>query len=192
MIFVDDVVVSEEILLARFGCDTGACKGAWCVVGSAGAPVRDGERAVLNKAWRLLESELPAAARQAVADEGLLQPSSDGDYELATVGDAECVFVKRTPDGVAVCAIQEAHLQGRFHWPKPISCHLFPIRETRLGAVSYLNFEYVPEICEPAVVNARANGLYLTDMVAEPLTRRFGSAWTRTFLEACRSHREGG
>lgn len=191
MIFVEDVVVSDDIPLARFVCHTGACKGACCVVGSAGAPVTDAEIPVLNKAWRLLKDELPQAAREAVVEKGLVRPSPDGDHELTTVGDAECVFVKRSADGVAVCAIQEAHQQGRFPWPKPISCHLFPIRETRLGAISYLNFEYVPEICEPAVVHAKAQGLYLTDMLADPLTRRFGAAWTEAFLDACRHVRDG-
>lgn len=191
MIFVDDVIVADDIPLARFSCNTGACKGACCVVGSAGAPVRQSEIPVLNKAWRLLKDELPPASREAVIEKGLVRASSDGDYELSTIGDAECVFVKRTSEGVAICAIQEAHQQGRFQWPKPISCHLFPIRETRLGAVSYLNFEYVPEICEPAVTHARANGHHLSDMLAEPLARRFGAAWVRAFLDACRQAREG-
>lgn len=185
MIFVRDVIVSDDIPAARFACDTGACKGACCVVGSAGAPVSSSEIPVLNKAWSLLKDELRPQARDAVADKGLIRPSPDGDYELSTVDDADCVFVKRADRGVAVCAIQQAHEQGRFHWPKPLSCHLYPIRETRIGAVTYLNFEFVPEICEPAVHHARTRGLYLTDIMAEPLTRRFGADWTEEFLAAC-------
>jgi len=185
-------MVSEDIAFARFACNTGACKGACCVVGSAGAPVTAAEIPVLNKAWSLLKDELRSQSRDAVADKGLVRASSDGDYELSTIGDAECVFVQFTEAGTAVCAIQKAFYEGRFHWPKPISCHLFPIRATTIGAVTYLNFEFVPEICEPAVRHAKTEGIWLSDYIREPLERRFGSDWADEFQAACAYVRSQG
>lgn len=185
MIFVRDVMVSEDIAFARFACNTGACKGACCVVGSAGAPVNKSEIPVLNKAWSLLKDELRPQSRDAVADKGLIRPSPDGDFELSTIGDAECVFVQFTDSGTAVCSIQKAFYEGRIQWPKPISCHLFPIRATTIGAVTYLNFEFVPEICEPAVHHAKSEGIYLSDYIREPLERRFGKDWVDEFQAAC-------
>jgi len=178
-------MISEDIAFARFACNTGACKGACCVVGSAGAPVAKSEIPVLNKAWSLLKDELRPQSRDAVADKGLIRPSSDGDFELSTIGEAECVFVQFTESGTAVCSIQKAFYEGRINWPKPISCHLFPIRATTIGAVTYLNFEFVPEICEPAVHHAKAEGVYLSDYIREPLERRFGKDWVDEFQAAC-------
>ena len=79
----------------------------------------------MNKAWSLLKDELRPQSRDAVADKGLIRPSPDGDFELSTIGDAECVFVQFTDSGTAVCSIQKAFYEGRIQWPKPISCHLF-------------------------------------------------------------------
>ncbi len=189
MFAVGQALVSSDIPRARFSCHLAACKGACCVVGSAGAPVAAQEIPVLNQAWAALRAELPQAAHHAVADRGLTRPSPDGDFELATVGGAECVFVAHTADGTAICAIQRAWLEGRFHWPKPISCHLFPIRISTIGGTDFLNFEYVPEICEPAVVHGRTTDRWLSDELAEPLIRRFGQAWYQEFRTACEDAR---
>ena len=39
MIQIGDVVVSLDVFQEKFLCDLGACKGACCIEGDAGAPV---------------------------------------------------------------------------------------------------------------------------------------------------------
>jgi hypothetical protein len=48
MLAIGETLVSEEILEKKFVCDLTACKGACCVKGDYGAPLEDGELAVLD------------------------------------------------------------------------------------------------------------------------------------------------
>lgn len=189
MFQVQQTLISDDIAHALFSCQLNACKGACCVVGDAGAPVEKNEVAILNKAWKLLQDELRPEARATVADKGLVNRDGKG-LELSTVGDAECVFVTYSTSGIAKCAIQKAFYDGRINWEKPLSCHLFPIRITSIGEMDYLNFEYVPSICSPAVTYAKENTVYLAEFLDGPLIRKYGQDWYDEFLAACRYIRE--
>lgn len=188
MFFVDHVYLSDDVALARFSCNIRACGGACCVQGAAGAPVRPGERAVLNKAWHLLKEELRPEAREQVETHGLVYGSGK-DLELACVKAGACVFVEFDDDGTALCSIQKAAMEGRLNWPKPISCHLYPLRIMEAGGADYVNFEYVPDMCSTACTHARETGTYLAETLEEPLTRKYGADWYIRFLEACQTVR---
>jgi hypothetical protein len=179
------------VAFARFACNTPVCRGACCVVGEAGAPVEQNELLVLKKAYKLLENELDSTARAVVEEQGLVKPTQSG-YELSCVGDAECVFTGTAPGGVVICTIQRAYFEGRFHWQKPISCHLFPLRITNIGALDYLNFEYVPEICSSGALKGKEEKIYLSEYLKEALTRKYGQDWYDEFLAACTYIRQTG
>ena len=53
MIQIGDVVVSLDVFQEKFLCDLGACKGACCIEGDAGAPVELDEVMELKKFCRL-------------------------------------------------------------------------------------------------------------------------------------------
>lgn len=184
MFCVDDVYLSDEIALARFSCNIKACKGACCVRGDAGAPVHNSERAVLNKAWHLLKDELRPEAREQVETHGLINGSGKN-LELACSDGAACVFVQYDEAGVALCGIQKAMLEGRLNWPKPISCHLYPLRIMEAGGADYIHFEYIPEMCSAACTHARETNTYLAETLETPLTRKYGANWYQRFLKAC-------
>jgi hypothetical protein len=181
--FVGNTIVSDDLATYKFACDLGRCKGACCVVGSAGAPVKGSEIPVLRRAFEELKSELRPEAVAVVEQSGLVHKYGEG-YELACTNGAECVFVKYDKFEVATCAIQEAYDEGRLNWPKPISCHLFPVRVTSLASQDLLNVEYVPSICSPACDRGAAEGIGLAEFLKEPLTRAYGSEWYSEFLEA--------
>jgi Fe-S-cluster containining protein len=185
MFQVHQTLISDDIAHARFACQLTSCKGACCVVGEAGAPVEQRELAILNKAWNLLKNEVREEARAVVETQGLISKKGDG-YELSCVGDAECVFVQYDGAGVAKCTIQKAFYEGRIDWEKPLSCHLFPIRITNIGEYDYLNFEFVPEICSPAVQHGKESKVYLAEFLDGPLVRKYGLEWYDDFLAACR------
>ena len=42
MIVIDNTIVSDNLYLIHFNCVVGKCKGACCVEGDAGAPIRAG------------------------------------------------------------------------------------------------------------------------------------------------------
>lgn len=189
MFFAGNAIIADDIATFRFGCDLSRCKGACCVVGSAGAPVKGSEVPVLRKAFEALKTELRPEAVQTVESTGLVHQHAGG-YELACTDGAECVFVVYDDAGVATCAIQQAYEEGRFTWPKPISCHLFPIRVTTLASQDMLNLEYVPSICSPACERGEREGIGLAEFLKEPLVRAYGSEWYEEFLEAVEGVRE--
>ena len=185
MLKVGDIILSDDIVTTKFACDITRCKGACCVVGDAGAPVSKDEVPVLHKAYRALKEELRPEAVAVAEREGVVIGSKKEGYEIACVGQAECIFVQYDEQEVAYCAIQKAYYEGRFNWEKPISCHLFPVRLKKISGFTYANYEYVPSICSAACDRGENEGIYLSDFLEKPLVRRFGKEWYEEFLAAC-------
>lgn len=181
--------MADDIATARFSCQVSLCKGACCVVGDAGAPVSRQEIPVLRKAWDKLKGELRSRAREVVEQEGLVKGNNRDGYELACTDSRECVFVTYDGDGAARCAIQQAYYEGRLNWEKPISCHLFPVRLKRVAGFDYASFEYIPSLCASACEHGSREGIWLSDFLEEPLSRRYGAEWYETFSDACREKR---
>lgn len=185
MFRVHDVILSEDIAVAKFACDISKCKGACCVVGDAGAPVSKDEIPVLKKAFKELKHRLSSEALKTAKKSGVVQGDGKTGYELTCVENGECIFVEKRDDGTATCAIQNAYYNGEFNWEKPISCHLYPLRLKRISGFDYVNFEYIPELCSAGCQNGEENGTYLSDFLKTALVRRYGEQWYRDFKIAC-------
>jgi len=184
MFAVGNILISDDLLDAPISCNLGACHGACCVQGDSGAPLDADERERLEAVLPAVAHRLRPEALEVIARDGVWEETSPGHYATTCVGDAECVFV--TYQGpVASCAIHAAFLEGRVDWPKPISCHLYPIRVEDLGDFEALNYEKVG-ICEPGIRHGRRQGTELADFLKEPLVRRYGEAWYHDFREAVR------
>lgn len=199
MFVVDDILISDEVPRTRFACALAACHGACCVQGEAGAPLEPAERSVLERLLPAVEADLRPEARAAIAARGVWEETAPGAYATTCVeaGDGvetdengACVFV--TYDGpVARCAIQQAHQQGRLgavldqDFPKPLSCHLFPLRRARYGEQEVLNYEQA-DCCAPARAAAEGSpGLSLAAFAQAPLVRAYGADWYARFRAAC-------
>ncbi|MFU8861129.1 MAG: DUF3109 family protein [Cyclonatronaceae bacterium] len=189
MFQVGDVLISDDVAKARFACDLGRCKGACCVLGAAGAPLKRSEIPVVNKAWKTLRAEVSERAREVAADEGLIR-NIEYAPELNFTDGADCIFVVYEGD-VALCSIQKAFDEGRFNWPKPFSCHLYPLRITDMGSVKMINYEYIPSMCGPACERGEKERVYLSDFLKDALIREFGPEWYEEFRVTCRKIREG-
>ncbi len=188
MFVVDDILISDALLEAPFACNLGACLGACCVQGDSGAPLEPEERAVLEAALPRVRKYLRPEALAVIEREGVWEEVEPGAYATTCVDGAECVFV--TYDGpVAKCALQKAHLAGRLDFPKPLSCHLFPVRVEHVGASEVLNYEQIG-LCDPARRHGRRHGIELADLLREPLVRKYGAAWYEAFRQACTERRQ--
>ena len=184
MFQVQHTVISDDVATFRFACDLQRCKGGCCVVGDAGAPVTHNEIPVLNKAWKMLNEEMRPRAQEVVHAEGLIRNGYRAPELNCTDGE-ECVFVTYEDNEVAVCGIQKAWMEGRIDWPKPLSCHLFPVRIMKVGSYEYLNVEYVPSLCESGCERGCSEGIYLSDFLKDALTRAYGEEWYLEFQDAC-------
>jgi Fe-S-cluster containining protein len=183
MFVVDHVLVSDSVLDAPFACNLGRCRGACCVQGESGAPLEPEERHMLERVLPKVRKDLRREALAVIDREGVWEEVAPGAYATTCVDEAECVFVIYEGP-VAKCAIQQAYREGRVDWPKPISCHLFPIRIERHADTDVLNYEQIG-LCTPAVDTGRRQGVQLFDFLRDPLVRKYGTDWYERFRAAC-------
>ncbi len=84
----------------------------------------------------------------------------------------DCIFV--TYDGdVAKCGIEKAHRQGEITgFPKPISCHLFPIRiyPTSTKGTLLICYEEISE-CDGGRKRGKEEEISVIDFLESPLVR---------------------
>ncbi len=196
MFAVDHVLVSDDLLEAPFACDLGACRGACCVHGEAGAPITEAERADLEAVYPVVEALLTPEARRVVAREGVWEETAPGHYNTTCVpagkhGSGACVFTTfaRGAGGpIALCSIEKAQRAGRTEIAKPLSCALYPIRVQTYGDLDVLNYDRI-ELCDPGRACGAQAGVELADFLEAPLTRRYGSLWVGRFKTALAERR---
>lgn len=167
MIEIQDTVVSLDILTEYFFCDINDCKGACCVEGDAGAPVLEEEIAVLEDAAIDSWNELSPEAQKVIDSQGVVYIDRTGDLVTSIVNNRDCVFAKKDENGCTLCAIQKC---------KPISCSLYPIRVSKSGKFTSLNYHQW-DICKAAKILGKKKNMKVYQFLKEPLIRRFGKAW---------------
>lgn len=162
MFIVGDVLVSADILTEYFACDIEACHGKCCEEGNAGAPVSQEEASDIERQLDAIWPHMSATAQAVVEKQGVAYTDPEGDLVTSICHGRDCCF--RGPRG---CLLRE----------RPISCHLYPIREKRLGPDTLaLNYDRW-SICKDAILRGRREGIHVYEFLREPLIRRFGQAW---------------
>lgn len=182
MLIVQSAIVSDNIADRCFACQLSQCKGACCVEGDSGAPLTPDEVDTINAILPQVRPYMTEAGRQVVDAVGPSDIDADGDLGTSLVNGRECAFVTFADDGTALCAIERAFLDGKTHFRKPVSCHLYPIRIEDYGEFQAVNY-HEWDICRCAVVKGREEGIPLYQYLKEPLIRRFGEAWYQELLE---------
>jgi hypothetical protein len=172
MIEIDNKLVSLELFEKKFVCNLDACKGACCVHGDAGAPLEDDERVILEKEYDNFKNMLSKEGRKAIKKEGKWLSDGDGDWVTPLNKGKECAYTV-FEDGIAKCGIELAWSRGMTRFQKPVSCHLYPIRVTKLGSHLALNY-HVWTICQPAQALGRKTGIPVYRFLKEPIIRAFG------------------
>ncbi|MBI3788719.1 MAG: DUF3109 family protein [Ignavibacteriales bacterium] len=179
--YIDTIIPTK-----KFACDLDRCKGACCTMpGHRGAPLLDAEVAEVTKAFPIIKKYLSDEHLAIIENQGMVQGTS-GDFSTQCVHSRACVFVT-FEDGIAKCAFEKAHNNHEITWPKPISCHLFPIRVDR-GGEDRLRFEYIAE-CRPATERGEVENIFLVDFIKPSLIREYGEDWYNEFLNHCRMKR---
>jgi len=172
---VGDVIVSLDVLRERFSCDLDACHGACCVEGDAGAPVTLDEIAEIEELLSEVEEDLAPEAREVIARQGVAYSDPSGELVTSIVGGKDCVFCMKQ-NGFTLCALEKAWREGRTTFMKPASCHLYPIRVSRYGVYTALNYNRW-DICKAAVLKGQKDDMPVYRFLREPLIRQFGQEW---------------
>ncbi|MFI3319808.1 MAG: DUF3109 family protein [Rikenellaceae bacterium] len=174
MIEIDDKIVSMDLLQECFACDISKCKGICCVEGNAGAPLEFEEIDILEEQYSAYRPYMTAEGIEAVERQGFMVVDSDGDYTTPLVNDAECAYAY-VENGLTLCAIEKAWRAGECSFPKPISCHLYPIRLLNLSNGSVALNYHRWGVCGSACENGKKLGIPVYKSLQTAITRRFGA-----------------
>lgn len=182
MIIIGETLVSEEIFEEYFVCDLNACKGACCIEGDSGAPLDPEELDELDRVFDEVKPHLRPEGIEALETKGLYEVDDDGDFVTTLVGDhGACAYVTYNDQGIAMCGLEKAFLEGKTSWKKPISCHLYPIRLSKLSEYVAVNYHRWG-LCEPACACGAKLKVPVYRFLREPLIRRFGESWYEELL----------
>lgn len=175
LVEIGNTLVSLEIFTEKFCCELSSCHGACCVEGDAGAPVDESEIGGLEEAAETIWDQLSDDARAVIRKHGVVTVDRDGEFVTSIVNGRDCVFTCHE-DGCCYCAIERACRNGGLNVQKPLSCHLYPIRVSKVGDSLALNYHRW-SICHPAVELGKRMNLPLYKFLREPLIRAFGQEW---------------
>ncbi|HMN04457.1 MAG TPA: DUF3109 family protein [Flavobacteriales bacterium] len=173
-----NTLISEELFEKHFVCDLGACHGSCCEVGDSGAPLMTDEAKLIKKHYKAIEPYMTERGKQSVKEQGQTSVvDMDGELVTPIVQEyAECVYAKKNEKGIWMCGIEQAHKDGKIPFNKPISCHLYPIRVTKLKYHDALNY-HEWDICAPARVLGGKLGVPAFRFVKNALIREYGQDW---------------
>ncbi len=184
MYFIQDVLVSDGVLEARFACNIGACKGACCWEGDFGAPLDPEEVETLAAIYKDVQPFLSPAGIAAIEAVGTsVYFPGMGKDGTPLIDGGPCAYLVFESSGVAQCGIEKAWQAGIIGFQKPISCHLYPIRVLQHPAQSFEAINYDEwDICAAACVKGQQEGIKLITFAKDALIRRYGEDF---YAELC-------
>lgn len=173
MIQIEDKLVSGELKDEFFACDVLRCKGACCVEGDLGAPLEKKELLILDEVYESVKPYLREAGIQAIEAQGRYVLDFTGSYSTPLVEGQECAYVTFSPDGIALCGIEQAWHDGKIAFQKPVSCHLYPVRISSYATFEALNYDQW-DICSAACSKGASGGIRVYEFVKDALIRKYG------------------
>lgn len=179
MLIIGDVVVTDDVTSEQFACNLNACKGACCWEGDFGAPLEEAELDILENIYPAIEPYLLPEGRSAIATQGhYVDTPDDGGQATTLIGNGACAYMTRNEQGIALCGIEQAWRDGKIEWPKPISCHLYPIRVQSLGPAGFeaLNYDRW-DICSAACSKGAEQNIRIFEFAKTALVRKYGQEW---------------
>jgi hypothetical protein len=189
MIAIDNVLLSDKIISEQFVCDLNKCKGACCVDGDAGAPL---DKSELKKIDEVLDKVLPylnKISKNEIEKQGNYVYDKEFGWVTPTINSQVCVYGIKDSNGIVKCGIEQAYLDGKIQWKKPISCHLFPIitKKSNDGVTVLANYEPREDNCKAACSLGKKLKVPVYEFLKEPLTRKFGKKFYQA-LDATAKH----
>ncbi len=184
MLIVGDVLVSDELIDKCFCCDLTACQGACCVEGDSGAPLAPEEVGDLDENYPIFKKYMTAEGIKTVEQNGdVFVFDGSGDFSTPLVKSNKACAFAFVEDGICQCAIEKAYLNGEIPFQKPISCFLYPVRASKVGKYTALNYHHW-NICASACQKGMETHLPIYRFLREPLIRKFGTEW---YEELCKA-----
>ncbi|CAG0996344.1 hypothetical protein FLAV_02619 [Flavobacteriales bacterium] len=173
----EKTLLSDDIFEKKFVCDLKACKGICCVEGESGAPLEKDELEILENIFEEVKPFLRSEGIEAIEKQGKYIIDSDEEYVTPLINGKECAYTLFEKDGTAACGMEKAYLAGKTNFQKPISCHLYPIRVTKLSngteALNYSRWD----ICKAACTLGSKLNVKVYQFLENALVRKYGKKW---------------
>ena len=176
MIKIGKILVSDDIIEEKFVCDLTKCKGACCVEGDLGAPLNKEELLLINEVIDFVKPYLSSEAIDVLEEKGGYVLDEEGDYSTTTINGKECVFAFYDEKKILKCSIEQAYKTGETNFKKPISCHLYPIRISKIHEFEALNYDWW-QICSSACKLGNELKIPVYKFLKEALIRKYGETW---------------
>jgi hypothetical protein len=191
MIAIDNVLLSDEIVQEQFVCDLTKCKGGCCVDGDAGAPLANDELDKLNEVYDKVIPYLDAEHRRELERQGRYVYDRQFGWVTPTIESKVCVYGITDKNGIVKCGIEQAYLDGKIAWKKPISCHLFPIiiKKSKDAKTDYVNYEPREDLCKAACSLGKKLKVPVYVFLKDALLRKYGEDFYEA-LDATAKHQQ--
>jgi Protein of unknown function (DUF3109) len=189
LIAIDNILVSDEVLSEQFVCDLNKCKGGCCEDGDSGAPLSNEELEHLRDFIGEIKPYLTAEGLKVLEKEGLYKYDQEFGWVTPTIAGKMCAYGLRDSQGIIKCGIEQAYLDKKISWKKPISCHLFPIKITRSKRQNqeYVNYEPREDLCKAACKLGKQLKVPVYIFLKDSLIRKYGQDFYSA-LEAAALH----
>ena len=189
MIAINNILLSDEVVKEQFVCDLGKCKGACCVDGDAGAPLEKEELQHINDVFEAVLPYLNEESKKEIDRQGRYVYDKEYGWVTPTIDSKICVYGIVDKQGIVKCGIEQAYLDGKVTWKKPISCHLFPIitKKSKRTTTEYVNYEPREDNCKAACALGKKLKVPVYQFLKEPLIRKFGKEFYEA-LDASANH----
>ncbi len=184
MIVIDNTIISDDLINISFVCDLTKCKGHCCVEGDAGAPLEEFEISIIEDILDEVKPYMNEKGQEVIEKTGVFDYDSGGSFVTPLVNNHECAFVI-FEDGIAMCAIEKAFLDGHIDFMKPISCHLYPVRITKHESYDAVNY-HKWQVCNKALKKGNKENVPLFEFLREPLIRKYGRNWYNKLIKELR------
>lgn len=182
MIQIDNTLVSNDLITAKFVCDLQKCKGACCVMGDSGAPLENDEILILKKIFPELKPFLRHEGIKAIEKQGVSVLDAENENVTPLIDGKECAFVVYEND-IARCAIEKAYNAGAVNFRKPISCFLYPVRIKKYKSFEAVNYD-IWNICDAARILGQSANIAVYEFTAIALKEKYGEEWLKKLNDA--------
>lgn len=190
MIEIDNVLISDDVIEAKFVCDLHKCKGGCCEDGDAGAPLEKEEMKILNENFNAIKPYLTNEGLKEIESKGKYLYDREFGWVTPTVNGKTCAYGFRDGQGIIKCSIEQAFYDGKLKWKKPVSCHLYPIKILKSKTYTNVNYEPREVLCNPACSLGKKMKLPLYQFLKEAIIRKFGVDFYNTLHQIAVEHFE--
>jgi len=175
MIEIDNKLISSELFRVKFVCHPEQCLGSCCVYGDSGAPLDKDEAELLEREFERIMHRLSPEGANSIKRQGAWIFDEDGDRVTPLIDGHECAYAV-FEEGQARCSIENAFHKGEINFQKPRSCHLYPIRVTKVGEYYALNY-HKWHICDPALKKGKEENIPVFRFLRKAIIRVWGESF---------------